>query len=443
MKLAETHGPVTAFYMGPRQVFVSVCGFGAVQEALRNADLEGRPDNAALKARTFHERLGLMFVDGELWQEQRRFTLRHLRDLGFGRTSSESLFEEEIHHLLEDLRTSALSNSQGVVDFKGVFSVSIINVLWSIIGGERFERTDAKFIRLLDTIELFFRSGNVATANLPIPEFLFKKFPVLYKVLGTRGDLFVGLQDFIKESIEEHEKDRSENTPRDFIDVYLNELEKQGHQPSSFTHKQLIATIVDLFAAGSETSSNSVGFALLHMIHNPDIQRKVHEELDAVCGDSLPSLAHKSSLPYTEAVLMEAQRLSSIAPFTVPHTAMKDTQLQGYTIPKDSLVMVNLYSVHLDGTYWKDPHVFRPERHLNDQGKVVKSDHFLPFGVGKRNCLGESLARNTYYLFTTAILKTFDVERVPSEPLPTLEPINGFTIGYQGFKAALRQRLQR
>ena len=139
-----------------------------------------------------------MFVDGELWQEQRRFTLRHLRDLGFGRTSSESLFEEEIHHLLEDLRTSALSNSQGVVDFKGVFSVSIINVLWSIIGGERFERTDAKFIRLLDTIELFFRSGNVATANLPIPEFLFKKFPVLYKVLGTRGDLFVGLQDFIK-----------------------------------------------------------------------------------------------------------------------------------------------------------------------------------------------------------------------------------------------------
>jgi len=60
MKLAETHGPVTAFYMGPRQVFVSVCGFGAVQEALRNADLEGRPDNAALKARTFHERLGIL-----------------------------------------------------------------------------------------------------------------------------------------------------------------------------------------------------------------------------------------------------------------------------------------------------------------------------------------------------------------------------------------------
>jgi len=102
--------------------------------------------------------------------------------------------------------------------------------------------------------------------------------------------------------------------------------------------------------------------------------------------------------------------------------------------------MVNLYSIHLDGTYWKDPEVFIPERHLNDQGKVVKSDHFLPFGVGKRNCLGESLAKNTYYLFATAVMKTFNIERIANEELPTLDPINGFTIGYKGFRAVLRER---
>jgi len=440
MKLAEEYGPVAAFYMGPSQVFVSVCGFEACQEALRNSDLDGRPDSAALRARTCDERLGVTFVDGEFWSEQRRFTMRHLRDLGFGRTSSENVIEEEIHEMLDDLRASAASNPAGIVDFKGVFSVSIINVLWAIIGGERFQRNDAKFIHLLNTIEEFFRSGNVARANIPIPEFLLKRFPVLYKVIGARGDLFVTLQNFIKESIEEHEKDRSQSSPRDFIDVYLNELEKQGNRPSTFTHKQLISTIVDLFAAGSETSSNSVGFALLHLIHNPDVLRKVQEELDSVCGDSLPSLADRTSLPYTEAVLMESQRLSSIAPFTVPHAALTDTKLQGYTIPKGGLVMVNLYSIHLDGTYWKDPEVFIPERHLNDQGKVFKSDHFLPFGVGKRNCLGESLAKNTYYLFATAVMKTFNIERIANEELPTLDPINGFTIGYKGFRAVLRER---
>merc|ERR1712136_299846 len=65
---------------------------------------------------------------------------------------------------------------------------------------------------------------------------------------------------------------------------------------------------------------------------------------------------------------------------------------------------------------------------------------FLPFGIGKRQCLGESLAKNTYFLFTTAVLKTFHIERIPNEPLPPLDPNPGFVIGYKGFKAVLRER---
>ena len=142
--------------------------------------------------------LGIMFFDGPYWQEQRRFTLRHLRDLGFGRTSSENIFQEEIHQLLGDLRTSAASNSERIVDLKGAFSVSIINVLWAIVGGERFQRNDAKFIRLLDTIEIFFRSGDIGRANLPIPDIVVKWFPSVYKLIGARGDLFVTLHHFIQ-----------------------------------------------------------------------------------------------------------------------------------------------------------------------------------------------------------------------------------------------------
>ena len=138
-----------------------------------------------------------MFTDGVFWQEQRRFTLRHLRDLGFGRSSSENVIEEEINELLDELRASAASNVDGIVDMKGVFSVSIVNILWAIIGGERFKRNDAKFIKLLDTIEEFFRSGNTAAASIPIPKFMFKIFPILYKLTGTRSDLFVTIQDFI------------------------------------------------------------------------------------------------------------------------------------------------------------------------------------------------------------------------------------------------------
>ena len=108
------------------------------------------------------------------------------------------------------------------------------------------------------------------------------------------------------------------------------------------------------------------------------------------------------SLPYTEAVLMEAQRLSSIAPFTVPHYALKDTFIQGYFIPKvitikntivqlllilfyflqGSIVQLNLHSVLNDKNTWNDVDQFRPERHLNADGKITKNEHYYPFGLG-------------------------------------------------------------
>ena len=83
-----------------------------------------------------------MFVEGQFWQDQRRFTLRHLRDLGFGRTSSENIIEDEIHQLFDEMRTTAASNQDGIVDFKGVFTTSVINVLWAVLGGQRFHRND-------------------------------------------------------------------------------------------------------------------------------------------------------------------------------------------------------------------------------------------------------------------------------------------------------------
>lgn len=87
--------------------------------------------------------------------------------------------------------------------------------------------------------------------------------------------------------------------------------------------------------------------------------------------------------------------------------------------------------------YWKDPEVFRPERHLNEDGtKVIKSDHFYPFGLGISNC---SVVWH-YFLFTAALIKKFRFEPVENEPLPSLNPKIGFTLGYQGFKAVITPR---
>lgn len=146
---------------------------------------------------TFDDNLGVMFTDGDVWQEQRRFTLRHLRDLGFGKTSIENQMMDEIHELLNDIRAKAQDSPDRVVDFTNIFKISMINILWAIVGGERFRRNDCRFIELLSAVEKFFRSGNVLRATVPIPLFLLRLLPFLSRYVSVKQDLIQPLQQFI------------------------------------------------------------------------------------------------------------------------------------------------------------------------------------------------------------------------------------------------------
>lgn len=132
---------------------------------------------------------GVIFTDGELWREQRRFTLRHLRDFGFGTKSLENVMLDEITELADEIRTESQSHPQSVVDMKGKLNGSAINILWSIVGGERFRRDDAKFHKLLRALEQFFRSGNFLLAMINIPAVVYRCFPWLRNITGSRSDL--------------------------------------------------------------------------------------------------------------------------------------------------------------------------------------------------------------------------------------------------------------
>lgn len=140
----------------------------------------------------------MIFNDGATWQEQRRFTLRHLRDLGFGKTSIEDQMVDEVQDLIKDIKESADSHPNKVVDFTGVFNVSVINILWAIIGGKRFQRDDAIFRKLLFDVDQFLKSSNIAGATFPLPAFLVRRFPSILKLLGFNTQLIHPLQNFIE-----------------------------------------------------------------------------------------------------------------------------------------------------------------------------------------------------------------------------------------------------
>ncbi|CAL4110293.1 unnamed protein product, partial [Meganyctiphanes norvegica] len=147
--------------------------------------------------------------------------------------------------------------------------------------------------------------------------------------------------------------------------------------------KNLCIIIGDLFAAGSETTSSTIRWFVLYMVLYPKVQKRVQEEIDIVVGtDRQPGLEDRESLMYLEAVIHEVHRKISLVPFNLPHLASKEIKLGGYTIPKDSIMLLVLSRIHNDKKYWEKPDMFYPDHFLDENGKVLtKKDGFLPFSI--------------------------------------------------------------
>ncbi|RXG53401.1 cytochrome P450 1A4 [Armadillidium vulgare] len=123
-------------------------------------------------------------------------------------------------------------------------------------------------------------------------------------------------------------------------------------------------------------------------------------------------------LPYTEAFITESFRFANQAQFSIPRTVTNDTKLGGYTIPKDSIIIPTVEEIHSDSKYFDSPKEFRPERFLNDDGKFEPPKiGFLPFGTGRRQCIGESLSRMELLIFLTTLVQHLEFSVPKGETL--------------------------
>ncbi len=110
---------------------------------------------------------------------------------------------------------------------------------------------------------------------------------------------------------------------------------------------QLLQIIFDLFAAGTDTITNTLLFSVIFMLHHPDIRVKVQQEIDEQLGrETPPFMADMIRMPLVQATLLEIQRLADVVPLAVPHTTLEDTEFMGYRLPQGTTVMPNLYAVH-------------------------------------------------------------------------------------------------
>ncbi|XP_047118334.1 probable cytochrome P450 304a1 [Schistocerca piceifrons] len=414
---------LVGFYFGPLPVVV-ISDYEAAKEAFNNPSLQGRISNIAIKQRMPHEDLGINFRVGPELMEQRRFTLRYLRDFGFGRRSNhlESEIEAEMAELVELIRgerqdevvvqsSSGGDGSRRVLLPDALFP-GFINGFMPVVAGSRLSRTADGMCRYLGHAGLQTARAGDATGG----------FLTLHSALASIAPKMSGYHDTVESAekilayfhqvIKEHEKTYSDDHMRDFIDRYLREIKekKKTGTDTVYSTDQLGVTLFDTFLPASMVQSTVLSWALLYVARHPEAQRRAQLELDSVVGNSrLPNLNDRPHLPYTEAILRETMRIQTLLPIGIPHAATEDTTLQGYSIPKGTVVVANLWSMHMDKGVWGDPENFRPERFLNSDGTLCTKDLTLPFSTGKRVCPGETFARQNMFLMLAALLQNFSV----------------------------------
>jgi len=334
VKLSEKYGPVIGLTAMTRR-FVCVSGYEAVRDVLNNAQLSGRPDAFEFNLKTSGLRRGVLMTDGELWREQRRFTMHHLKNLGFGKSSLEVTILEEVSDLIMKLEAIVGSSPSGNIILDDVFTLPVVSVLWAVIAGERFERNDPRAKAMLSSVTGFSRASNGGPSILALFPFLRFVAPEWTGFNHLMRHISL-LRSSIQDVIQQHRQSRQPGYSRDFLDFYLQSLDDgpANSIDSTFSEEQMMGIVIDIFIAGAETTGYTLGFALLFMMDNPQVQLRVQREIDLVLQGRQPSLSDLKNLPYTEATLQEIQRRGIVAPLTVPHVALEDTTCLGYDLPK-------------------------------------------------------------------------------------------------------------
>ncbi|KAK2650504.1 hypothetical protein Ddye_017993 [Dipteronia dyeriana] len=241
-------------------------------------------------------------------------------------------------------------------------------------------------------------------------------FPVLQSVdpqgirrrLTTVAEKIFNIFDgIIYERIQAREKMMSKES-NDLLDSLLNLVEENSSDQLSLTCIKHL--LLDLFVAGTDTTSSTVEWAMAELLQNPEKLTKAQTELRQVIGkDGLVQEFHITKLPYLQAVMKETLRLHPPGPFLIPHKAETEVEICSYVVPKSAQILVNVWAMGRDSSVWQNPTSFMPERFLESEIDVKGRDfELIPFGAGRRICPGLPLAQRMVQLTLASLLYTFD-----------------------------------
>ncbi|KAF8375906.1 hypothetical protein PRIPAC_82335 [Pristionchus pacificus] len=430
------YGKVFTVWMPEPTVFIA--DHELLQEHIvRNGDKYGDRVAIPLLAGEGGEGLGLLFNSNAIWREQRRFALHTLRNIGFSSVAYQvgcPMFRRDVVNVATKELTIRYAHeivarwkSEGAngkpIDLSYGIMVGVSNIVWQQLFGRTLPFDDPLFaqVRAHTRVMIDMVMDPLITFIPLIPQIRH-----LSRFFGSSVERSIAASKAFNELVKKELEIVKSNVnvdeePTCYSEAFLEEMRKRsnaGEDLGTFSEKQLFAACGDLWIAGFETTVTTLRYAFHFMINNRGVQEKCQREIDERIGKRVIQMADQKDLHYCNA---ESLRFSSIN-MNTPRQVSEDVTIAGYEIPAGTGISPEFSLVHIDPELYERPDFFCPERHLNDQGELVKDPHFTPFSIGKRNCIGEGLARMQLFLFFTTFIQHLSFSSVSKIP-PELKEI--------------------
>ncbi|KAM7495634.1 hypothetical protein LguiB_030243 [Lonicera macranthoides] len=403
--LANKHGPLMFLRIGAVPTIV-LSSPEIAEEVLKTHGINfaGRPYVLASRIISYNS-INIAFSPyGDYWRQLRRICTIEL--LSTRRVQSfRSIREEEVLNLVKEISSNKGSKFNLS---KAIFSLTFCITSRAAFGKKN--KDQEAFALLVD--QAFKALGGFSIADM------YPTAKLLHVVTGVRPSLEKiqrKLDEILENIVVDHREKKVTTESRegeldeDLVDVLLR-LQKQGGLEFPVTHDCIKAVILDIFTAGSETSSTSVEWAMSEMIKNPEIMERAQAEVRKVFdGKRNVDETALHELKYIQCVIKETLRLHPSAPLSVPRQNSDQCVINGYEIPARSKVIVNAWAIGRDPRYWPQAELFKPERFF-DSSIDYKGTNFeyIPFGAGRRVCPGISFGIANIELPLAQLLYHFD-----------------------------------
>ncbi|XP_030493605.2 cytochrome P450 CYP73A100 [Cannabis sativa] len=412
--LSQKYGSVFLLKLGSKNLTV-VSDPELANQVLHAQGVEfgSRPRNVVFDIFTGNGQDMVFTVYGDHWRKMRRImTLPFFTNKVVHFYSA--MWEREMDLVVDDLRSDMKVRSEGIV-IRRRLQLMLYNIMYGMMFDTKFESLDDPLF--IEATKFNSERSRLAQSfEYNYGDFIPLLRPFLRGYLNKCKDLQSRrLAFFNNYYVSKRREIMAANGDKHKITCAIDHIldaEKKGE----ISKENVLYIVENINVAAIETTLWSMEWAIAELVNNPTVQTKVREEIRAVLKGENVTESNLNQLPYLQATVKETLRLHTPIPLLVPHMNLEEAKLGGFTIPRESKVVVNAWWLANNPEWWKNPEEFRPERFLEEEGSIEavaagKVDfRFLPFGVGRRSCPGIILALPILASVIAKLVSSFEMK---------------------------------